>query len=103
QSVSGAAGTVSGASRRSEMMNVTRTVCVTAGLIGAFMGGPQAVTQTTTAPAAGAQAPPAGRAAGPGRGGPAVVSPQIEADGRVTFRVLAPQATTVTVGGDIGG
>ena len=38
-----------------------------------------------------------------GRGGPAVVSPQLEADGRVTFRVLAPHATTVTVGGDING
>ena len=41
--------------------------------------------------------------AGAGRGGPAIVSPQIEADGRVTFRILAPQATTVTVGGDIDG
>ena len=40
---------------------------------------------------------------GGGRGGPAVVSPQIETDGRVTFRVLAPNATTVTVGGDING
>jgi len=48
-------------------------------------------------PAAGQ--PPQGR----GRGGPAVVSPEIGADGRVTFRVLAPQATTVTVGGDING
>jgi enterochelin esterase family protein len=40
---------------------------------------------------------------GGGRGGPAIVSPQIEADGRVTFRLLAPNATTVTVGGDING
>jgi enterochelin esterase family protein len=32
-----------------------------------------------------------------------VVSPQIDADGRVTFRLLAPNATTVTVGGDING
>jgi enterochelin esterase family protein len=40
---------------------------------------------------------------GPGRArGPVVVSPQIESDGRVTFRILAPQATTVTVTGDIG-
>ena len=44
--------------------------------------------------------PPPGRG---GRGGPAVLSPQIEADGRVTFRLLAPDATTVTVGGDING
>jgi enterochelin esterase family protein len=32
-----------------------------------------------------------------------VVSPQIEGDGRVTFRVLAAQATAVTVSGDING
>jgi enterochelin esterase-like enzyme len=44
-------------------------------------------------------APPPGR--GGGRGGPVVVSPQIEADRRVTFRLLAPNATAVTVGGDI--
>jgi len=31
------------------------------------------------------------------------VSPEIGADGRVTFRILAPQATVVTVGGDING
>ena len=48
-----------------------------------------------------AAAPAPGR--GGGRGGPAVVSPQIEGDGRVTFRVLAPNASTVTVGGDING
>jgi enterochelin esterase-like enzyme len=40
---------------------------------------------------------------GGGRGGPAVVSPQIESDGRVTFRVLAPNATAVTLGGDLSG
>jgi len=44
-----------------------------------------------------------GRGRGPGRGGPAVVSPQIETDGRVTFRIYAPQASTVTVNGDIAG
>ena len=32
-----------------------------------------------------------------------MVSPQIEPDGRVTFRILAPQATAVSVGGDING
>jgi len=46
-------------------------------------------------------ATPAGRAGG--RGAPAVVSPQIEADRRVTFRLLAPNAASVTVGGDING
>jgi enterochelin esterase-like enzyme len=46
-----------------------------------------------------AQPPAAGRG---GRGGPAIVSPQIESDGRVTFRIRAPQASTVTVTGDIG-
>ncbi|MEO7271534.1 MAG: alpha/beta hydrolase-fold protein [Vicinamibacterales bacterium] len=61
------------------------------------------VAQTPAPPAATPQAPGAAVAGRGGRGGPAVVSPQIEADGRVTFRVLAPQATTVTVGGDING
>jgi enterochelin esterase-like enzyme len=46
-------------------------------------------------------APGAGRAGG--RGGPAVVSPQIEPDSRVTFRLLAPNAASVTVGGDVNG
>lgn len=46
------------------------------------------------------QQTPAGRA--PARRGPAIVSPQIENDGRVTFRIFAPQASTVTVTGDIG-
>lgn len=55
------------------------------------------------APAGAAAAAGAGRQAGPGRGGPAVASPQIEADGRVTLRILAPQASTVTVTGDING
>src|SRR5215204_4333986 len=54
-----------------------------------------------------AQQPPAAPAQPPGRGGgrggPAVVSPQIESDGRVTFRILAPNATAVSVGGDING
>jgi enterochelin esterase family protein len=46
-----------------------------------------------------AQPPASGR--GRGGRGPAVVSPQIESDGRVTFRILAPQATTVTITGDL--
>jgi hypothetical protein len=37
--------------------------------------------------------PAAGRG---GRGGPAVVSPEISADGHVTFRILAPDANKVT-------
>lgn len=48
-------------------------------------------------------APGPGRQAGPGRGGPPVVSPEILPDGRVTFRILAPQASTVTVTGDVNG
>lgn len=61
----------------------------------------QAPAAPPTAPAAPGQNQ--GRAAGPGRGGQAVVSPEILADGRVTFRILAPQATTVTVTGDVNG
>jgi enterochelin esterase-like enzyme len=53
-------------------------------------------TPTVQAPAA-----PGGRAGG-GRG-MQIVSPQVEPDGRVTFRILAPQATSVTVSGDING
>lgn len=52
---------------------------------------------------AAAQAPPAQAGRDGGRGGPAVVSPQIEADRRVTFRIPAANATSVTVGGDING
>ena len=67
----------------------------------AAVGQSQAQGQSpASAPAPGA-ATAGGRAGG--RGGPAVVSPQIEPDGRVTFRISAPQATTVSVGGDIGG
>ncbi len=49
--------------------------------------------------------PPAGASGaagrGGGRGGPAIVSPQIEGNGRVTFRLYAPQVSAVAVGGDI--
>ncbi len=38
----------------------------------------------------------------PGRGGPSVVSPEVLADRHVTFRILAPQATAVTITGDLG-
>jgi len=38
---------------------------------------------------------------GRGRGGPAIVSPQIETDGRVTLRIYAPRASAVTVTGDL--
>ena len=64
---------------------------------------PGGAQQPGQAPAPGQ--PPAAAAAGRGGrgfGGPAVVSPQIEGDGRVTFRILAPQASTVSVTGDIG-
>lgn len=71
------------------MNMVTRAIAVTLGaaLMGAALVG---------------QVPGAGRGGGRG-GGPVVVSPQIETDGRVTFRILAPQASTVTVGGDLSG
>lgn len=51
--------------------------------------------------AASPQPPAAARGRG-GRGGPAVVSPQIESDGRVAFRIFAPQASAVSVTGDLG-
>lgn len=60
--------------------------------------------------AAGAQAPPSAPAQQPpapgGRGGqpqpPAFISPEIQSDRRIAFRLYAPEATTVTLrGGDI--
>ena len=80
-----------------KMLTSTLTLTVSAAIL---TGALFAQAPAATAPPAAGQAPPA---AGRGRGGPAIVSPQIEADGRVTFRVLAPDATTVTVGGDING
>src|SRR4051794_41959455 len=74
-----------------------------------FLAAAVGIAQTPAAPASTGQAPapsappaqatpaPAGR--GGGRGGPAVISPQIESDGRGTFRVMAPQATPRTIRG----
>lgn len=45
--------------------------------------------------------PPAPRGRGPQ--GPQVVSPEVAADRRVTFRILAPKAETVRLSGDISG
>ncbi len=64
-----------------------------------LMGGCPAFAQAPPPPPA-AQAPGAAQTRIP-RGRAPLVSPQIEADGRVTFRIFAPQATAVTLGGDI--
>ena len=45
-------------------------------------------------------APPAGRG---GRGAPALVSPEVAPDGRVTFRLRAPNAKEVYVTGVVQG
>jgi enterochelin esterase-like enzyme len=47
-----------------------------------------------------AQAPGKGAAKGGGRGAPAVPGYEVSADRKVTFRLRAPEATTVTVSGD---
>jgi len=79
---------------------VVMSVCAAVLLSGVLAAQtPAAPQQAPSAPAT----PAAGRAAGPGRGGTAVVSPEILADGRVTFRIMAPQATAVTVTGDVNG
>jgi enterochelin esterase-like enzyme len=44
-----------------------------------------------------------GRAQTPGSQGPRVVSPEVSGDRQVTFRVLAPKAEAVKVGGDLPG
>jgi enterochelin esterase family protein len=52
-----------------------------------------------------AQGPPAAPVAGArgGRGGPAIVSPEVGADRSITFRFLAPTAQQVTVSGELDG
>ena len=78
-----------------------RLMCTTAVLAAAFMA-PAVARQTAPAPAA--PAPPAA-AQGRGRGGaPPLVSPEVSADRRITFRINAPQAQAVRVSGsDIPG
>jgi len=66
------------------------------------------LASTITVPAVAAQTAPAAAPAaqGQGRGGaaPAVVSPEVSSDRRITFRINAPQAQTVRVSGsDIPG
>src|SRR6187431_3539347 len=66
------------------------------------------LASAVAAPAAVAQVapPPAQAEPGRGRGGgaPAVVSPEVSADRRITFRINAPQAQAVRVSGsDIPG
>ena len=46
--------------------------------------------------------PGAAQEPGTRRGDPAVVSPEVTADHRVTFRLKAPEAKAVTVSGDFG-
>jgi enterochelin esterase family protein len=56
-----------------------------------------AIAASTLAAGAGAAQEPGGR-----RGDPSVVSPEVAADRRVTFRLRAPDAKAVTVSGDFG-
>src|SRR4029453_19088823 len=56
-----------------------------------------ALAATTHAASASADQEPGAR-----RGDPALVSPEVAADHRVTFRLKAPEAKTVTVSGDFG-
>ena len=66
------------------------------------------LTSTFTAPAAADQTapapPPAAQGRGRGGGAPSVVSPEVSADRRITFRINAPKAQAVRVSGsDIPG
>ena len=68
-------------------------------LLGLVLAGPSLFSQQPPpAPTAGAPQAPAGRG---GRGGGAVRSPEVLADGRVTFRLRAPNAKEVAV--NLGG
>ncbi|MGB2714403.1 MAG: alpha/beta hydrolase-fold protein [Vicinamibacterales bacterium] len=66
-------------------------------LVGALLVG-SAATSAQTPPAQGTPAP-GGR--GRGQTGPAVVSPEVHADRKVTVRIYAPKATEVTVTGEL--
>ena len=77
------------------MDRVPRAAVVCALLIIGGIGFAQPPVPAPTAPAAGAVPPRMARGRAP------LVSPQVESDGRVTFRLLAPQATSVALAGDI--
>jgi len=85
-----------------------RRLVSSAVLLAAFVapaGGRQAAPPQSANPAAPAAAPPQpAQGRGRGAGGPALVSPEVSAERRITFRIAAPQAQAVRVsGGDIPG
>jgi enterochelin esterase-like enzyme len=59
--------------------------------------------QTPAPPPAGQAGAPAPQGRGGGRGGPPVVSPEVNADKSVTFRFRAPNAQQVTLIGELDG
>jgi len=61
------------------------------------------VLLTALASLAHAQAPAGAPGGGRGGRGPAVVSPELSADRKITFRFLAPNAQQVTVSGELDG
>jgi enterochelin esterase-like enzyme len=66
-------------------------------LAAALLGSLTVTAQQPAAPSSAAAGPPAGGQRGGGRGAPPVKSPEIAADGRVTFRLRAPNAREVAV------
>jgi enterochelin esterase-like enzyme len=72
------------------MMNVPNAVRLLVLFAVALVGAPPASSSATQEP-------------GARRGEPALVSPEVAADHRVTFRLKAPEAKAVTVSGDFGG
>jgi enterochelin esterase family protein len=63
----------------------------------ALLGSLTVTAQQPAAPSSAAAPPPPGGQRGGGRGAPPVKSPEIAADGRVTFRLRAPNAREVAV------
>jgi enterochelin esterase-like enzyme len=87
----------------SQCLRLVSTVVLFAAVVA-----PGAARQTAPAqppnPATAAAPPPAPQGRGRGAGAPAVVSPEVSADRRITFRISAPQAQAVRVSGsDIPG
>jgi len=88
----------------SQTLRVASSVVLLATFV-APAAGRQAGPPQPANPATSATAPPqAGQGRGRGATAPAVVSPEVSTDRRITFRINAPQAQAVRVsGGDIPG
>lgn len=83
-------------------MRVANSLCSTGLMFAAFLGGDPVSARQTDAPKAKTEQQPTRPAGRPGFG-PPIVSPEVQPDRHVTFRLRAPGAKEVTVSGEWGG